>query len=477
MEEFFESDLNSYNKISIPKSIFDSLESRFIELKIEKDNSSRKFLALANRRLTVRKHLRRELCVGPEDSVLLKISEVERSERPNEIISNGHVDMLSLIPEKTSRDYEMVVSEFEKGDEEWLRVWYPGGSKGARQIEIRRFVDSRLFGELLGQYQAEGKKSIDESRIEFTNKLISEHRDFVDNLLELGVSKYLINSCCIYNSDLVSEVEVEKYCSRFEAETGIDIEEVYRINSRGPMCSRTYIRNGTLAEILFNAMCKVRKSIVTDISDCRRALASGFVRKLLTGDGTLDTNISSAKEHLTPSINIKIVDENEEALEDYKKILSNLGFHPHINYERIWTRSSCSLEDLIFLYRIKAFKNTKNWRKLILSVSILLEGRRYKTYKRFVELRDDEPISTTGLAEKYDISRRSAQDWIKNKQEEGLLSIERESPFPKLYSFTDKAHRFSEDLKNILQLESDIKEEKGVEGSKDALERVKSASK
>lgn len=86
------------------------------------------------------------------------------------------------------------------------------------------------------------------------------------------------------------------------------------------------------------------------------------------------------------------------------------------------------------------------------------------------------PISTTDVAERYDISRRSAQDWIKNKQEEGLLAVERESPFPKLYAFTDRAQRLSEDLEGILQMKSNIKEEKNVKEAREALKSVKSAS-
>lgn len=74
----------------------------------------------------------------------------------------------------------------------------------------------------------------------------------------------------------------------------------------------------------------------------------------------------------------------------------------------------------------------------------------------------------------FDVCRRSANDWLRNKQDEGLIEAIREKPFPKLYELTTKGERFTNDLEGLMSIWKDIKEEKYVDEPKKALESLKS---
>lgn len=66
------------------------------------------------------------------------------------------IDLLLFIPKQTSLGYEIFYKIFNKGGEQWVRVWY--NQKKAKPIEIKRFINQSILGSLLGQYQAEGTK-------------------------------------------------------------------------------------------------------------------------------------------------------------------------------------------------------------------------------------------------------------------------------------------------------------------------------
>lgn len=467
--------IDKSNKIIIPKEIRDKCKYNFLEAKIEIDDKEKCFIASVNRRITIRKQVREQLDIQEGDVIAAEFHGLERAERTDELFNNSKVDLLSLIPEETTKGYEIIVSEFEKDSEEFLRVWSPAGTKGARQIELKRFVDKRALGEILGQYQAEGQKSRKLSQLVFTNKLVEEHHDFIQNMELMGLSKDLINVQCVYNEEMCSKEKALCRCKDFEHSTGYLVNNVVSHKSRGPLAFRTKVRNVLFTECLFGSLEAFRNNLSSNITNQNRELGEGFVAKLLTGDGTFDATISPAREYGSPSINIKVVDEDVSALEDYKSVLSNFGFRPYVNQERIFTRSSCSLDNILFLFKINAFENTKNWQQMAIAVMLILQGRRYRTYKRFIDFLDTEDeISSGFIMENYDVSRKAAQEWLNNKCGENLLEMSRKSPYPKLYKLTEQGIEFAENLKSVSKFAEDIKKEKEVKSNEKALEALKS---
>lgn len=466
--------MDKYNKIKIPKSVQQKCEKDFLELKIQTEDQEKCFIASVNEKITIRKQIREQLEVQVGDVLAVEFNKVERAGRTEQLFKNGKVDLLSLVPEKTSKGYEIIVSEFETESDVFLRIWSPGGTKGARQIEIKRFVDKRALGEILGQYQAEGEKSGEISRVVFTNKLVKEHRDFIRNLESFGLDRRSISIQCVYNEELISEKEAASRCEGFEQSIGIEVEKFVSYNrSKGPLAFRTKIYSVLFAEILFDSLSVLRKNISQEINHQNDVLGKGFLAKLLTGDGTLDTTISSARTYGSPSINVRIVDQDLSALKDYKAILSNFGFQPFISKKHIYTRSSCSLENLIFLYKIRAFRGTRNWQQMHVTIALILRGRRYKTYKRFIDFLDVEKISSNTIIDNYDVSRKAANEWLKNKSDENLLVLSRSSPYPKIYSLSDSGKDFAICLESILASVDKIKKEKEVKGHQEALEALK----
>jgi hypothetical protein len=466
--------LNKSYKILVPENIRNNCKDNFLEIIIQASDEKIHLITSVNRKITIRKQVREQLHIGEGDVVEAEFNYVERAGRADKLFRNGKVDILSLIPENTSKGYDIIVSEFEKESEKFLRIWSPGGTKGARQIELKRFVDKRALGEILGQYQAEGEKVGKPSRIVFTNKLIQEHKDFIQNLEFFGLNKELISIQCVYNEEFTSKEKALLKCDDFEETVGVEVEKFVRYNrSRGPLAFRSKFYNLIFAEILFNALHVIREDISHGIEDRNKSLGQGFLAKLLTGDGTLDTTVSSSRTYGSPSINVKIVDQDLSALEDYKSILSNFGFQPFISKEHIYARSSCSLENLLFLYEIKAFKNTRNWQKLVITVMLVLKGRRYTTYKRFIDFLDSEKITSGKVAESYDVSRRAAQEWLENKCDEGLLQVDRRTPYPKIYDLTSKGKKLATNLVDISDFSKRIKKEKEVKSYEEALKALK----
>lgn len=467
-------EIEKSNKIIVPKNIRENCKENFLEVKIETDDKEKCFITSVNRRITIRKQIREYLGVNEGDVVAVEFSNLERTERTDELFKNNKVDLLTLIPEETTKGHEIIITEFKKESESFLRIWSPAGTKGARQIELKRFVDKRALGEILGQYQAEGEKAGEFSRIVFTNKLVAEHRDFIENLEDLGLDRALISVQCVYNQDLISKDRALSRCGSFEQKLGVEVEKFVPYNkSRGPLAFRSKFYNVLFSEILFNSMNKFRENISQEINCQNKVLGEGFLAKLLTGDGTLDATISDSRTYGSPSINVRVVDEDLSALKDYKNILSNFGFQPFINEEHIYARSSCSLENLLFLYKIEAFKNTRNWRQLAITIMLILEGRRYSTYKRFIDFLGVEKITSGVVKERYEVGHRAAQEWLENKVDEGLLEVHRESPYPKLYELTDKGKEFSKYLADITNFSENIKQDKEVKSYEKALEALK----
>ncbi len=356
-------------------------------------------------------------------------------------IKNGKIDILSLIPEVTSKGYRLYVDKHEKGSESWLSVWYHHRRGAARQIELRRYVNASKLGQLLGQLQAEGNKQ--GSSVVFKNSSISEHADFVTGLRELGISNSCIRARCIFNPNKSSPRDVREYSEKYRTATGIRIRSFDKGPAmKGAIVADTLVRSSTLMQILLFAMDEIRRG-----SYRSELVRRNFLAKLLSGDGSLD----SRKTAKRLDVRVKIVDQNVEYLYDYAAILVGEGFRAKVRAEKLTVRSYCTWLNLLTLYEIGAFRGTRSWIKLLCSLKIAIAGKQTRGYERIRQLSEAEAITSRDVCISYRIGKRAANLWLVNMQRLGL--IERSTKIQ-----TDRYNRYclTQHGKNAIGLINDI---------------------
>ncbi len=447
----------------------------FVEIEIAKRDKQKMFLTKFNQIISLRNEVVTPLDLIAKNLVDISVRKARLLPRTADIFKDNKIDMLSLIPEKTKQGYEIIVTEFNKDDEDWLRCWYCHYRGSGRQIEIRRFVDMMSFGNMLGQYQAEGTKYSNTNKLIclcFVNKLIAEHIDFLNSLVLLGIEKRMVRGGISYNPHLLKEDRRRSIIKEYETRLGLKVKETSISNAgKGAYGFRTIVRSTLITEIVLFAMNKIRTRLsnTKEFSIDEQLLADAFLAKLLTGDGTLDIRIDN-REYDFPCTRIKIVDGNLDYLKDYYKILENLKFRPKLRENYKWVKAICSFEKLLYFYKICAFKNSNNWNKLLVLIRICLNGRRLNTHNRFIDLSKIKVISSLDIAKKYNVHLHSATDWLRNKVADGYLECVRRAPFPVLYKLTSKAI----DLANtLIAIEKENKELIGSSDPYEFLEALK----
>lgn len=349
-----------------------------------------------------------------------------------------------------------------------LGIWYSHERGSGQQLEIKRYIEIETIGRLLGQYQAEGTKhkNSDKFRVEFKNKLVKEHEEFINSLLNLGISKDLFQFRFLYNPNKISENQIEYYVNQFEDSISCKVK-ISTSNSKG-IGFESVVRSTLLTEIILNSLDKIRNLIATESQYTinTQQLTNNFLAKLLTGDGTLDVRCS---RRTFPELHLKIVDEDLNYLNDYCAILRNVGFKTRINEKRICVISSCSFKGLLYLYEIKAFKNTNNWNKLLVAIALCLRGRRYYTYSRFLELIDCERFSTSLVSNSFQLKPNMSSDWLNNKVKENLIVKNRYNS----WSLTSEGEKLARTLIIWKQDYQNLVKTRGIEDSFELLKSLK----
>jgi hypothetical protein len=345
---------------SFPKEVSKNLgfsKGQVLNLMIFKDNKEKEFITKFNSIIAIKKEASDYLDLKESEFLEVKLSKLEIIEKSKNLFKKGKIDLLCLI-QKIKVDREFVCNSFKRGEEEFLRVWSYHSRGSCKEVILKRFIDADIFGRFLGQLQAEGTKEF-RFRLEFVNKSIQEHEDYVRYLSFVGIPKEELSAGLITHPDLFNSINL----SEFESKLGLKIINISQSNkSRRGYGYRIYIGSTILSEIILGSMDYLRKLLVKSEWDTNLTiLASGFLAKLFNGDGSLEV---ITKNRITPEARIKIVDRNLSYLDDYKTILEKFGFKPQIDKKYIYVRSYANLENLLTLYRIKAFYQTDKWKKL-----------------------------------------------------------------------------------------------------------------
>jgi len=209
--------------------------------------------------------------------------------------------------------------------------------------------------------------------------------------------------------------ELDFLVTNFISAIGICPKIYKHFSNHGGYGFKAIVSNTLLGEIVLNSMDILRKSAIKNPVEMKPFL-DAFFSKLLTGDGSLNVDKRSGY----PRVRIRIKDQDFSYLEDYKKIMRLVGF----NYVRIYPKhimveAYCSFDNLLYLYKVKAFKNTNNWNKLLVAIGLCLKGNRYKTKLRFIDI-EDCVFTRLDIADKYNLHPHDWK-WMRNMERIGFI--------------------------------------------------------
>jgi len=409
--------------ITIPKRVMSSIflaRDEAIRLALENEFGLATFLALPREWIGIPSALVRKLRIRHKSRVYVtQIEPLRPAKRPRRFLSGQLVDLLAFVPAVNGDEHDYVVHEYRSATgEERLRLWCYHRRGSARQIDIRRYVSAREFGQFLGQYQAEGDKA-DPHRVAFTNTLVSEHTDFVRSLRAIGIADEQVKACAVYNPAKLDQTSLPTRLQRYVESTGVKIVSVRPQKSMKGSCGFvTTVQSAILKGILETALRRVRKTLTGSQSlSGTIELLKGFVAKLLTGDGTLDVSVQPTRIITT----VKILDRVEAFRRDYSAMLLRLGFAPRISDKRIEVRSYCRVDNLLTLYEMNAFRGTHNWIKLLCAVRLSLHGSINKGYERLCRLARQGRFTTLDVSKAFGTCTRSANLWVHSMMKRTLV--------------------------------------------------------
>jgi len=355
--------------LSFPNYLIKQLKLKigdYLKIHLYVHGKAHSFLSKLNSLITIRKKTINDLGLIPNQIVNVKIELPSFSKRSDLLFNKNKIDLLYLIPSNNRLGFKILVNEFNMNNESWLKIWYCFNRGSCKELELRRFLDIEKFGKFLGLMQAEGTKTnIDV--MEFCNRAINEHLDFLDYLEELGINKKDIIGKFDYHPRIKN---IEEIISDFEKRTNIKIRYIVPgPTSGGGYGFKLIVRSRLFAEIIYNSMKQVRKLIKQNSSEINiNLLRDAFFSKLLNGDGNIDVSCYHRKK---PQIRLKICEGKLSFLEDYKKLMEGYGLKPHISEKQNFVRSYINYDFARKLIQMGAFKDNPNYTKLLNYISLV----------------------------------------------------------------------------------------------------------
>lgn len=363
--EFFDLKVYKMGKklgLVLNRSIMEKIsfnKGEYIKINIKYNGKQEFFLSTFNNIITLRNIIIKKLNLKNNDIIKIKIEKADFLTRADNIFFENKIDILSLIPLKNRLGFNILVHEFKINNEIWLKIWYCFKRGSCKEIEIRRYIDILEFGKFLGLMQSEGTKE-NINVIEFCNKSIFEHIDFLNCLEEIGISREQVIGKFDYHPRIKN---IQEIISNFEKITKIRINYIVPgPTSGGGYGFKVIFRSRLLTEIILNSLNTLRKLIKKESLDNRISiLRDCFFSKLLNGDGNLEI---IQENRNVPLLRLKISDGKLSYLKDYSEIMKVYNLEPKICAKYGFVRSYVNKDFALELVRMDAFKNNPNYFKL-----------------------------------------------------------------------------------------------------------------
>lgn len=314
-----------------------------------------------NYNITLKKEVIRDLNLKKGDLVEIKISKLKPVEKPLSFFSGDLIDMLFFIPEFSNKGSRFYFEVFEESGEEFIRIISLHDRGSSSQISLRRYVDPRILGFLLGQIQSEGTKT-NYNSLEFCNKSFCELKDYLFYLDYLGISRKRIFAKLDYHTSFKNSLQ--RIVSDFEKNVGLRVDHISESSkSRGGYGFKIIVRNVVVSEIFLNALNKMRDFLISEsFENLFKTFCEAYLTKILCGDGSFEITSKNRKKFQSRLI---IADGNKNYLQHYKILLEKFGFKPKIKNKFGYIRALCNLELANKLLEINAFENNPNRKKLL----------------------------------------------------------------------------------------------------------------
>lgn len=278
---------------------------------------------------------------------------------------------------------------------------------------------------------------------------MAEHKEFVNFLRRLGIP-FSMFRFQLKDSSNRSYETLNQLALEFEKEIGKHPRVYQGYSKRGGYGFKTIVGSTVLTHVVLSLLHNFRKKI-SENNQSLEGLSNTFLAKLLTGDGSISIN----KKNVSGNVRIRIYDENRGYLEDYKKIMKNVGFNYIRNDDKHnAVEANCTLDNLLYLYKIQAFKNTNNWNKLLVIIGFYLEGKRVKIRLRLLDL-SGKTFTSRYIAKTYSLHPEDRK-WLNNMIKKGFfMRLNGKPPFEhvlteKSKDFISTIESWKVDLNNLM---------------------------
>lgn len=281
-------------RITLPKGAFNGyFADEFVSVTIKKNGICHSFSlriptkSPSRKYLQVRRKVPKEAIIAldlhPHDNV--EFSGIEKIKKEYaEPFKGNFFDLLSL------KFDNVIIKPFAREGEEWVCYWKSSKSGGmTHPIELKRYIPiNKKTGEFFGLMQAESRKI--GYKFDFTNKLISEHKLFIEVAEQLGIYRSQWSFGVIYNPKLKEE-DVSNVKELFAQRLGLNEQNGY-ITKSITVKNVAYMISisSTILNLIMNTVLKTlmeKMHIFADKNENFKDFCKGFVLKDLLGDGTI----------------------------------------------------------------------------------------------------------------------------------------------------------------------------------------------
>jgi hypothetical protein len=331
-------------------------KGELIKISLYLNNKYFSLITRYNSIITLRKKIAKELKIKEGCKIKTTFEKFSEIKRPSKMFFENKVDLLYFLPKKSRKGSKISFEELIIGRESFLRVFSIHSRGSSKEILLKRFIEPRIFGGLLGQIQAEGTKG-NFNVVEFCNKNLLELKDFIQYMEHLNIKKENLFVKLDYHP--IFEANLDQISKDFINATGISVN--YRSVSSGR--SKGYgfkiiLHNTVISELILNSLKRIREILEKEkLRGDILVLSEGYLSKILCGDGTFELTSRSRKKF---QARVKIYDGNLNFLKHYLILLSKFGFKSYINEKYFFVRAMCNYPLAKRLLEIQAFNTNKN---------------------------------------------------------------------------------------------------------------------
>jgi len=423
-------------RITLPKDAFNGyLADDFVVITIKKNSICYSFLVRIPSKCPSRKYLQVRRKIPKEAIMALNL-------HPHDIVEFCEIEKIKIVYAEPFKGNffdllslkfdNVMIKPFAREGEELICYWKSSKSGGiTHTIELKRYIPiNRKIGEFFGLMQAESRKF--GYKFDFTNKLISEHKLFIEVAEQLGISRSQWSFGVIYNPQLKEE-DVYKIKKLFAQKLCLDEQNGY-ITKSATIKNVAYMISisSTILNLVMNTVLKTlmeKIHMYAGKNEDFKEFCKGFVLKDLLGDGTI----------VFPSIHavqIVVSEEDKEAQNSIASMFEIFDVATYKNLNKLYL--STNFDSILWFLQNEAFLGHGENRKKLESYA------KRNFYFNVLEKRIkhiNSKVDAKVFADLISIKLQSAKRYLERTHRRGFLQKEK-CHGNNFYNITDKGRKF-----------------------------------